>query len=79
MQLAAPFNETFREMLEMRYLWEKPIGLDNAKLVRFLGEEPHTPIEAALRATLVDMGCVEDAAPAAAQPRRASSTMAPAM
>ena len=54
--LAAPFNETFREMLEMRYLWEKPIGLDNAKLVRFLGEEPHTPIDVALRATLVDMG-----------------------
>jgi len=59
-KLAAPFNETYREMLEMRYLWDKPIGLDNAKLVRFLGEEPHTPIDVALTATLVDMGLVED-------------------
>ena len=77
--LAAPFNETFRELLEMRYLWQKPIGLSNAKLVRFLGEEPHTPIEAALRATLTDMGCLEDATPATAQASRANSAMAPAM
>ena len=46
---------------------------------QFLGEEPHTPLDAALRATVVDMGCLEDAAPAAAQTSRASSTMAPAM
>jgi nucleoside-diphosphate-sugar epimerase len=78
-RLAAPFNETFRELLEMRYLWQKPIGLDNARLVRFLGEEPHTPLDAALRATLVDMGCLEDPAPAARQPIRANSTMAPAV
>jgi len=77
--VAAPFNETFRELLEMRYLWEKPIGLDNAKLVKFLGEEPHTPLDAALRTTLIDMGCLDDAAPAPAQTSRASSTMAPAM
>ena len=61
-RLAAPFNETFREMLEMRYLWDKPIGLDNAKLVRFLGEEPHTHVDVALKATLVDMGLVKDRA-----------------
>lgn len=78
-RLAAPFNETFRELLEMRYLWEQPVGLDNAKLVRFLGEEPHTPLDGALRATLVDMGCLDDGAPAPAQPSRASSAMAPAM
>ncbi len=62
LRLAAPFNETLREMLEVRYLWDQPIGLDNAKLVRFLGEEPHTPIDLALRATLVDMGLVKDCA-----------------
>ena len=54
----APFVETFREMIEMRYLWTRPIGLDNAKLVAFLGEEPHTPLDAAMRATLADMGCL---------------------
>ena len=52
---------------------------DLAKLVRFLGEEPNTPIEAALRATLTDMGCLEDATPATAQASRANSAMAPAM
>jgi nucleoside-diphosphate-sugar epimerase len=76
--LAAPFDETMREMLEMGYLWKQPIGLDNAKLVRFLGEEPHTPLETALRATLADMGLLQDASKPA-QPSRASSTMAPAM
>jgi len=54
----APFVETFREMLEMRYLWNVPVQLDNAKLVRFLGEEPHTPLERALRETLQALGCV---------------------
>jgi hypothetical protein len=58
-RLAAPFHETLREFLEMRYLWGKPIGLDNAKLIRFLGDEPHTPIDAALQATLADMGLIE--------------------
>jgi nucleoside-diphosphate-sugar epimerase len=55
----APFDETMRELLEMRYLWRRPIGLDNAKLVRFLGEEPHTPLDTAMAATLSDMGCLE--------------------
>jgi nucleoside-diphosphate-sugar epimerase len=54
----APFVETFREMIEMRYLWTKPIGLDNTKLVRFLGAEPHTPLDQAMRASLSDMGCL---------------------
>ncbi|MEI9964657.1 MAG: hypothetical protein WDM92_08055 [Caulobacteraceae bacterium] len=40
---ASPFVETFREMLEMTYLWRAPLRLDNRRLVAFLGEEPHTP------------------------------------
>jgi len=48
----APFSETFREMLEMRYLWRTTLLLDNAKLVAFLGEEPHTPLDRALHETL---------------------------
>lgn len=51
----SPFNETMREMLEMRYLWDRPVRLDNAKLVERLGEEPHTPIVDALRAALAGM------------------------
>ena len=51
----APFNETMREMLEMRYLWDRPVLLDNGKLVARLGEEPRTPIVDALRAALAGM------------------------
>jgi nucleoside-diphosphate-sugar epimerase len=54
----APLNETFREMLEMRYLWETPVLLDNARLVERLGAEPHTPIVDALRAALVGLGAL---------------------
>lgn len=52
----APFVETFREMMEMRYLWTEPVRLDNRKLVAFLGEEPHTPLDEALRTTLRGLG-----------------------
>ena len=62
MPLLAPFNETFREMLEMRYLWKVPLRLDNRKLVAFLGAEPHTPAEEALRETLKALGCLDGAA-----------------
>ncbi|HEX7775370.1 MAG TPA: NAD-dependent epimerase/dehydratase family protein [Parvibaculum sp.] len=65
----APFVETFREMLEMRYLWKKPVQLDNTKLVAFLGEEPHTPTDRMLRETLTGLGCLKSVtAPAAALP-----------
>jgi nucleoside-diphosphate-sugar epimerase len=56
----SPFVETFRELIEMRYLQERPIGLDNAKLVAFLGTEPHTSLDAGIRATLSDMGCLPE-------------------
>jgi nucleoside-diphosphate-sugar epimerase len=52
----APFVALFREMLEMRYLWKEPLALDNARLVAFLGAEPHTPLDEALRATLITHG-----------------------
>jgi nucleoside-diphosphate-sugar epimerase len=55
LRLAAPFNETLREMLEMRYLWREPVLLDNAKLVAALGEEPHTPLDRALRTALLGL------------------------
>lgn len=65
--LLAPFSETFREMLEMRYLWKKTLRLDNRKLVAFLGQEPHTPLDRALRVTLTGLGCMpaDSAAPRA--------------
>jgi nucleoside-diphosphate-sugar epimerase len=60
--LGAPFNETFRELLEVRYLWRERLELDNRKLVAFLGAEPHTPLAAALHETLRGMGSLPEAA-----------------
>jgi nucleoside-diphosphate-sugar epimerase len=59
-QAVAPFNETFRELLEMRYLWREDLVLDNARLTSVLGAEPHTPLDQALAATLRALGCIED-------------------
>lgn len=55
----APFMETLRELRKMRYLWQESIQLDDAKLVAFLGERPYTPIDVALRTTLMGLGCVD--------------------
>jgi nucleoside-diphosphate-sugar epimerase len=57
-KLASPFNETLRELYATRHLWQMPIQLDNAKLLQFLGNEPHTPWETAVRATLRGIGCI---------------------
>ncbi|PZU48199.1 MAG: hypothetical protein DI568_08095 [Sphingomonas sp.] len=58
LRLAAPFATTPRELLEMKYLWERPVRLTNARLLAHLGEEPRTPLDQAVRATLLDLGCV---------------------
>jgi nucleoside-diphosphate-sugar epimerase len=54
--VASPFVTLFREMLEMRYLWREPLRMDNTRLVSFLGEEPHTPLDQAVRETLSGLG-----------------------
>jgi nucleoside-diphosphate-sugar epimerase len=56
-RLASPFVPLFRELTELRWLWFTPQELDNRKLVSVLGEEPHTPLDQALRATLDGLGC----------------------
>jgi len=65
-RLAAPFNVTLREMLEMRYLWQRPVRMSNEKLVRVLGREPHTPLDDAVEASLVGLGCLREERPARA-------------
>jgi nucleoside-diphosphate-sugar epimerase len=52
----SPVVELFREMIEMGYLWRKPIGLDGRRLAAFLGEVPATDLVTGVRATLADMG-----------------------
>jgi nucleoside-diphosphate-sugar epimerase len=61
LRLAAPFVTTLRELLEMRYLWQQPVRMDNRRLVQVLGREPHTPLEQAVEASLVGMGCLRTA------------------
>lgn len=63
--LAAPFVETFRELLEMRYLWRQPLRLDNGRLKAVLGEEPRTDLDTAVRASLVGQGSLTPATPSA--------------
>lgn len=57
-KLASPFVTMFRELLEMRYLWNEEVQLDNSKLVKFLGDEPHTPTKEALTRTLQSFNCL---------------------
>ncbi|NIA54383.1 NAD(P)H-binding protein [Massilia sp. TW-1] len=60
-RLAAPFNETLRELWGMRYLWRQAVRLDNARLVAVLGAEPHTPLDVAVERTLEGLGCLPKA------------------
>ncbi|MDR9804937.1 NAD(P)H-binding protein [Rhizobium hidalgonense] len=58
--LAAPFVPIMRELKEMRYLWKVPLRMSNAKLVGELGKEPQTPIDEAVSASLVALGCLPE-------------------
>jgi len=58
-RLAAPFVTTFREMLEMRYLWRAPVHMDNAPLIGLIGAEPHTPLDQAVERSLIGLGCLD--------------------
>ena len=63
--LVTPFMAFLREAKEMQYLWRVPVQLDNTKLLRLLGSEPHTPLDQALSVTLRELGCLAPAALAA--------------
>lgn len=57
--LAAPFVPTLRELREMRYLWSHSVCMEATRLKDLLGEEPHTPLDVAVEATLVGLGCIQ--------------------
>jgi nucleoside-diphosphate-sugar epimerase len=59
--LLSPFVALFREMAEVRYLWREPFELDNAKLLRLLDTETHTPLDEAVARTLDGLGCTKAA------------------
>jgi hypothetical protein len=59
--VTSPFVTLFREMREMRYLWREPMQLSNQKLLGTLGTEVRTPLQVAVRNTLVGLGCLQGA------------------
>ncbi|GJD79230.1 epimerase [Methylobacterium gregans] len=50
-RMLAPFGGFPRELAEIEPYWRHPQRLDNARLLALLGDEPRTPLDAALRAT----------------------------
>jgi nucleoside-diphosphate-sugar epimerase len=58
LRLAAPFVTTLHELQEMRYLWQQPLRMINHRLLEVLGEEPHTPMDLAVEASLIGLGCL---------------------
>jgi nucleoside-diphosphate-sugar epimerase len=67
-RLAAPFVPMWRELLVMRYLWQRPHALDDSALRALIGNLPQTPLPQALRAALAefDVALVTAAVPARA-------------
>lgn len=45
----------WRELLEMRYLWDEAHSLDESKLTGLVGQVPRTPLDAAMDQTLADL------------------------
>jgi nucleoside-diphosphate-sugar epimerase len=59
MRLLSPVVPLFRELAEMRYLWTTPVRMRNTRLNAVLGVEPHTPLQQAVRETLIGFGCLK--------------------
>ena len=57
-RLASPFVPLFRELAEMRYLWQMPVRMRNERLAAFPGAAQHTRLEVAVRTTLLGLGCL---------------------
>jgi nucleoside-diphosphate-sugar epimerase len=63
----------WREILEMRYLWETPHGMDGTALARWLPSFRATPLPVALRASLAELGLMPSRASAPATLASAST------
>jgi nucleoside-diphosphate-sugar epimerase len=65
MRLASPFVPAWREIVVMRYLWQRPHSLDDSALRALVGPLPHTPLPQALGAALAELGLLPTPAPLA--------------
>jgi nucleoside-diphosphate-sugar epimerase len=55
-RLASPVVPMWRELLAMRYLWQRPHRLDDSALVALVGPVQPTPLRQAVKAALGDAG-----------------------
>ena len=62
MKVGALVVPMLREIVEMSYLWRVPHGLDGSALARAVGTFPNTPIDVALRESLLALGFGDAAA-----------------
>jgi nucleoside-diphosphate-sugar epimerase len=67
--IASRFFADLRELTELKDLWDRPVRLDNSRLLTILGGEPRTPLREAVRETLAFLR-VPLNAPHLAQPDR---------
>lgn len=56
LRLGAWAMPMWRELLEMKYLWDEAHALDQSRLVALLGQVPSTPLDIAMDRTLVGLG-----------------------
>ncbi|UHQ23005.1 NAD-dependent epimerase/dehydratase family protein [Lysobacter sp. 5GHs7-4] len=59
LRMSTPLLPMLRDIAEQRRLWMEPVRLDNRRLLDFLGEEPRTALDVAVRDTLYAMGCLQ--------------------
>lgn len=52
----APFGGFAREAADIAPVWRNAMRFDNRRLIELIGAEPHTPLDEAMRASLVDLG-----------------------
>ena len=68
LRLAAPVVPMFRALLEMRYLWQRPHRLDDARLRALLGTVPATPLADVVRQCIAALPSGAGAADQRSQP-----------
>lgn len=73
MHVLSPFGGFPGEASELAQYWRHPVKLDNKRLVEIIGEEPRTPLDIAMRTTLVGLGCLADNPAQIAQSRHTAT------
>jgi len=71
MRIVAPFVPMWREIVTMRYLWQRPHRLDDSALRQLIGSVPHTPLKQAVAQALTDIHAAPSASPSLSASARA--------